>query len=140
MKKEGPRRRRTLELRHVAVGGVVLGEQADDDGAAGPVDAAHVDLVLLQLPAHLLLPHGAAAGRRLRPPPEELEQHGGRLVHVVAARAQEPTQRQVVHLLPAVPASMVFLYIKKDFYIYMHLEACMAKDLFVAAYRLYNLD
>ena len=91
---------RTLELRHVTAGGEVPGGEGDEDGAAGPVDAAHAHLVLRQLPPHPLLRHGAA-GRRLPPPLEELEEHGGGLVHVVVARAQEPTQRQVVHLLHA---------------------------------------
>jgi hypothetical protein len=90
----------TLELCHVAVGGVVPGREADEEGASGPVDAAHADLVLRELPPDLLLRH-EAVGRHLPPPLEELEEHGGGLVDVVVARAQEPPQRQVVQLLRA---------------------------------------
>jgi len=76
----------------------VPGHEADEDGAAAPVDAAHAGLVLRELPPHPLLRH-EAVGRHLPPPLEVLEEHGGGLVHVVVARAKEPPQRQVVHLL-----------------------------------------
>lgn len=100
MEQHGRYQVRTLELCHVAVGGEVPGREGDEDGAAGPVDAAHAHLVMRQLPPHLLLRHGAPR-RCLPPPPEELEEHGGGLVDVVVTRAQEPPQRQVIHLLHA---------------------------------------
>ena len=62
------------------------GREGNEDGASGPVDAAHADLVLRELPPDLLLRH-EAVGHRLPPPLEELEEHGGGLVDVVVARA-----------------------------------------------------
>lgn len=78
----------------------MLGGEGEEDGAAGPIGAAHVDLVVVEVALHLLLRH-RAAGHRLPPPPERLEQHRRRLLHVVVPRPQEPPQRQVVHFLHA---------------------------------------
>lgn len=91
---------RTLEAGHVAGGREVLGGEGEHDGAAGAVGAAHVGHLVRQLRLHQLRRYDAA-GHGLPPPRHELEQHRRGLAHVVAARAQEPPERQVVHLLHA---------------------------------------